>query len=316
VGATGVLFSGFTATPFVTLVRLSGTFSVVLGVPLMRRLLSICFSLAVLSASAIGASYLVAADKTATKPADAQPVELFAGMNSGDLSVKFIPKNDREGQILIENKTKQPVSVQLPASFVGVPVLAQIGANGGGRQRSGSRNGGGNNNQQQTTGGGGGGFGGGGGGFNIAPEAVGKVKVPLVCLEHGKDEPNSRVPYEIRPTSSYTKDARIEGLLTMLGEGNLDQKAAQAAAWHFANNMSWEELNAKKIHHLGGRGDEKYFTDAEMQGAMKIAAEADRFAAMHPRTPESDKTTDSASPESVSYSGKKIYSAETMPDAK
>jgi hypothetical protein len=281
----------------------------------MRRSLQIYFSLAALSLPVLVASYLAAADKTA-KPADAQPVELFAGMNSGDLSVKFIPKNDREGQILIENKTKQPVSVQLPNSFVGVPVLAQIGAGGGTRQRSGGRNGGNNNNQQQTTGGGGGGgFGGGGGGFNIAPESVGKVKVPLVCLEHGKDEPNPRVPYEIRPTSSYTKDGRIEELLTMLGEGNLDQKAAQAAAWHFANNMSWDELNAKKIHHLGGRGDEKYFTAAEMQGAMKIAAESERLAAMHPPKPESDKSTDSAS-ESASYSGKKIYSAETMPDAK
>jgi hypothetical protein len=281
----------------------------------MRRSLRIYSSLAVLSLPVLVASYLVAADKTPAKSADVQPVELFAGMNSGDLSVKFIPKNDREGQIVIENKTNQPVSVQLPKSFVGVPVLAQIGANGGGRQRNGgNRNN--NNNQQQTTGGGGGGgFGGGGGGFNIAPESVGKVKVPLVCLEHGKDEPNSRVPYEIRPTSSYTKDGRIEELLSMLGEGNLDQKAAQAAAWHFANNMSWDELNAKKIHHLGGRGDEKYFTAAEMQGAMRIAAESERLAAMHPPKPESDKTTDAAS-ESVSYSPKKIYSAETMPDSK
>jgi hypothetical protein len=68
----------------------------------------------------------------------------------------------------------------------------------------------------------------------------------------------------------------------MLGEGNLDQKAAQAAAWHFANNMSWAELNAKKIHHIGGRADEVYFSPAQLLMASKIAAEADRLAKLHP----------------------------------
>jgi hypothetical protein len=266
----------------------------------MRRSLRIVLSFVALAAVGLSVSFLIAAERKTTKAsmADAQSVELFAGMNSGDLKVKFIPKNDTEGQILIENKTKQPLSVKLPDSFVGVPVLAQIGAGGGGgRQRNN------NQNQNQSVGGGGGGGGGfGGGGFNIAPESVGKVKVPLVCLEHGKEDPNTRVPYEIRPTSSYTKDARISELLGMLGQGQLDQRAAQAAAWHFANKMSWAELNAKKIHHIGGRPDEPYFTPAQLQMATKIAAEADRLAKLHPPEEKSDKTTDSYSTESVSYS--------------
>ena len=64
----------------------------------------------------------------------------------------------------------------------------------------------------------------------------------------------------------------------MLGQGNLDQRAAQAAAWHFANGMSWDELAAKKIHHLGGRPDEQYFSRSEMQQAMRIGSQVVQLA--------------------------------------
>ena len=120
-------------------------------------------------------------------------------MKSGDLQVRYVPKNDREAQIIVKNNTKQPLSVKLPDAFAGVPVLAQVG--GGARGGSTSRSSGGSSGggSQSSGGGGGGGRGGGGGGvFNVAPEAVSKVKVPIVCLEHGKDDPNDHIPYEIR----------------------------------------------------------------------------------------------------------------------
>lgn len=52
----------------------------------------------------------------------------------------------------------------------------------------------------------------------------------------------------------------------------------QAAAWHFTNGMSWNELAAKKSHHLGGRGDEPYFSPAELKTAMQIATQAEELA--------------------------------------
>ena len=39
------------------------------------------------------------------------------------------------------------------------------------------------------------------------------------------------------------------------------------------NGMSWDELAAKKIHHLGGRPDEAYFSRSEMQQAMRIGSQ-------------------------------------------
>jgi hypothetical protein len=249
-----------------------------------------------------GAISLLAADRTG-KNTPATPVDLFAGMESGDLQVKFIPKNDRDASLVITNETKQPLSVKLPDAFVGAPILAQAAVGGGGtRTRTG------NNTQNQTVGGGGGGgFGGGGGGFNIAPEAVAKIKLPIVCLEHGKKDPASTVPYEIRPVESFTQDDRVKEVLTMLGDGNLDQRAAQAAAWHFSNGMSWDELANKKIHHLQG-ADEPYFSRAELQLALQVAARAEMLAKDHP-TLAADKSSDSKTGSEAKDSAADGYSA-------
>lgn len=222
--------------------------------------------------------WLQAAEQTGNGSAAAvTPIDLFAGIQTGDLQVKMICKDSEEATLQIQNNTKQPISVKMPDAFVGVPVLAQNNNGGGGGGGGNRRNGGNNNKNQSNGGGGGGGFGGGGGGFNLAPEATGKLKVATVCLEHGKEDPNPHIPYEIRPVESFTEDGRVKEVLMMLGSGTIDQHAAQAAAWHFANNMSWNELAAKKLHHLG-KTDEPYFSASEIQAAMQIANKAEQLA--------------------------------------
>jgi len=249
--------------------------------------------------------------KTNSPAAPAVSVDLFAGMDAGDLQVKLIPKNDHEATLMVQNKTKQPLSIKLPDAFVGTPVLAQAAPiNGGGITRNRTTTNGNNNNQNQNVGGGGGfggqgggGFGGGGGGFNVAPEAVAKLKMPVVCLEHGKQDPAAHIPYEIRPLETFTKDPQVKALLTMLGQGKLDQHAAQAAAWHFANGMSWDELAAKKIHHLGGRPDEQYFSPGEIQQALRIAAQAVQLAKDLPPADASPRVAKTDSEKSLSSAG-------------
>ena len=82
------------------------------------------------------ASVAQADSKTAiTKPAfdpSARKVEMFQAMEDGLINVKLIQKNSKVGNLLFENKTKEPLTVQLPEAFVGVHVLNQ--AFGGGRQ--------------------------------------------------------------------------------------------------------------------------------------------------------------------------------------
>ena len=225
-------------------------------------------------------------------------VELFAARDSGQIGVTLIPKDSKQANVLIENKTNKPLTVKLPEAFAGVPVLAQWGNQGGfgggggrGRGGGGGFGGGGFGGGQGFGGGmGGGGMGGmggmGGGGmggmgmggmFNLAPEKVGKIKVTTVCLEHGKPDPSPRMAYELKPLESFTADPKVYELCSMLGRGKIDQRAAQAAAWHLADKMSWQQLAHKQIKHLNGRR-EPYFQQAEILRGMQIVQEAARRA--------------------------------------
>jgi hypothetical protein len=237
--------------------------------------------------------------KVKLKPEDFQPVELFEAMKSGEIQVEFIPKDTKGATVTIHNKSDKPLSVKLPEAFAGMPVLAQFGGGGlgggglgggglgGGGLGGGGLGGGGGQGLGGGFGGGGGGFGGGGGGFgggglgggggffNVEPEKVGRIKVATMCLEHGKDDPNPRMKYEIRPIDALTKDTRVVELCKMLGRGEVPQNAAQAAAWHLANGLSWQELAVKDRYRSQFTGQsQRFFSPLEMELAMRIATAA------------------------------------------
>ena len=261
------------------------------GTGLVARL---CLAVAVLVCPA----WLLAADK-AVKPA-AETVEMFAAIEAGQIDVKLIPKDSKECRVLIENKTKKPLTVKLPSAFAGVPVLAQGGLGGMGMGGAGGM--GGRGNRGGMTGGGGmqgmgggfggmggggmgmggmmggmGGMGGGGGFFNVAPEKVGKMKITTVCLEHGKEEPRAAAQYEIKPIEEFTDKTEVHKLLGMLGNGMMPQRVAQVAAWHLSNDMSWQELAGKQLRFANGTRA-PYFSPAEIQAGMQAVAAATKLA--------------------------------------
>lgn len=203
-------------------------------------------------------------DEAAT--ANEEAIELFDAIDAGLVDVKFIPRNDKQARILVENKTDQPLDVRLPDAFAGVPVLAQGGFGGGGGGGGGG----------QGVGGGGGGQG--GGNFNIPPEKVGNIKVATVCLEHGKPNPRPAMEYEIRRLETFTTRPAVRELLEMLGRGDVDRRVAQVAAWHLNNEMSWEELAAKEIHRANGQRY-PYFSQQELKTAMAVVKHAQQVAA-------------------------------------
>ncbi|MBN2579751.1 MAG: hypothetical protein JXB10_12245 [Pirellulales bacterium] len=247
-----------------------------------------------LSVFLAGSSWLVADGEPIQKRGPSSPtpsaVDMFQAMKDGKIAVKFIPQDATQCRVFVENKTDKPLSVKLPAAFAGVPVLAQIGGpvggiGGGGGRRSG--NSGNNSGQNQSVGGGM--MGGMGGGFmNIPPEKVLPVKVPIVCLEHGKKDPRPSVPYEIRPLESFTKKSGVKELLQMLGSGQVNQRAVQAAAWHLNNDLSWQELAGKvgKRHVTGARTP--YFSRQEIQVGMTLASSARRLAEENKKTEKAD----------------------------
>ena len=210
---------------------------------------------------------------------------MFQAMRAGDIEVKLIPKDSTEARVLIENKTKRPLNVKLPDAFAGVPVLAQIGgldpAGGlGGRGARDRDTGGGAQPMGGGMMGGMGGMGMGmgmGGMMNVAPEKVGNLKVATVCLAHGKPEPRPKIPYEIKPIGEFTDNAEIHAICRMVGAGEVNQRAAQAAAWHFTDGMGWQELAAKQLRSANGTS-RPYFSPQEIAIGMRIAETATRLA--------------------------------------
>jgi hypothetical protein len=227
-----------------------------------------------------------------TAPKDSKQVELFAAIKSGDIEVQFIPKDATVANLMIKNKTDKPLSIRLPAAVAAVPVLAQFGGGGGGfgggglGGGGGGLGGGGGGGGQGLGGGmgggglgggGGGGFGGGGGGggfFNVAPAKTGKIKVPCLCLEHGKPDPTPRMKYKIVPIETFTKNAKVIEIVKMLGRGEVPQNAAQAAAWNLANGLSWSKLAAKNRIESRFTGNVRFFNSRELAIAMRITSEA------------------------------------------
>ena len=173
-------------------------------------------------------------------------LDVFEGIEKGVLDVKMIPKDAMGGNMLIENKGDKPLNVDFPGAFIGKQVLKQFGGGG-----------------QQGGGGGGGGF------FSVPADKVVRVTYRSVCLEHGKAEPTSRMTYRIAKVEEFSSDPVLTEILGMVSDGKLDPQAGQAATWHLTDKMSWEQLEAKSIPHIG-RPASPYFSAETLARAKNI----------------------------------------------
>ena len=262
----------------------------------MSRVASILFGGFFIGALIVSASSqaAVAAESASATLASASGVpDLFEAEAQQLVSLRYIPNNAKSAQIIVTNRTRRPLTLRLPAAFAGIPVLAQMGGMGGmggGGNQGGFAAGGIGGGPQTTAGGAGGlggqgmngmggggmgmGGGGGGGAFSIPPERSRTFRVPTVCVEYGKHEPSSRMPYKLTKAETFSSDPKLAFVLESLGRGELSQKVAQAAAWHIANGLTWEKLAAEKIDHAGGIPDEPYFSQAELVMAYRLVAVA------------------------------------------
>ena len=213
----------------------------------------------------------------------AESMDLFDAMQDGSVEATFVARNSQKGRIIMKNKTGKPVSIEIPDAFIGVPMAQMGGMGGGGMGGGGGGMGGG---QQSVGGGGGGGRGGGGrggggggrrgggGGFNIPPEKIVRVDVPLLCMDHGLKEPSSSNPYAIRPIENFIKDPATIAIIRAYANGDLPAGAAQAAVWNVNSEVGWDELASKLTGTKRNVNREPYFSRDEIQGAMAIVAEA------------------------------------------
>ncbi len=265
--------------------------------------------------------------KSSSKKSEAKTVEMFQAMEQGLLTVDYIGKDAKEANLIFKNKGNDPINVVLPATFGAVPVLAQGmmgmggmggggmggmggmggggmggmggggmgGMMGGGQGMGGGMGGGGMGGMGGMMGGGGmggmggGGMGGMGGMMRVEPDNPRKMTVATLCLNHGKADPNPRMKYKVVRLAEVNDSPVIEEFCKALASGKVSQNTAQAAAWHVANGLSWEELVRKPRVVSEYTGVEMYFSGFEVQAAMRLTSlatqEAEKLASYNAQNP-------------------------------
>ena len=76
---------------------------------------------AVCLAAAVLANALYAQDDSAQP----RSIGLFDAMNQGLVEAKLSPRSSLESTMVVKNLTKEPLEIDMPAAFAGVPILAQ-----------------------------------------------------------------------------------------------------------------------------------------------------------------------------------------------
>jgi hypothetical protein len=208
-----------------------------------------------------------------------QGTDVFAAVEAGDLEVGVVPQNERRVTIQLKNISNRTLTIQLPPALAAVPILAQQPGLFPGFPNPGGQN----QNQQQApqqlgvgmNGGNQGGNNGGGnlfgGMFHIPAGRAIKIKADAVCLEYGKPSPDARMKYELRPLAEVCDKPELAAVLTSLGKDQIDQRSAQAAAWHVTDDLSFNKL-AGLLRREVGATKEYQFTRDQVAAAQSYLA--------------------------------------------
>lgn len=245
-------------------------------------------------------------------------VELFDAIDEGLIEVTVIPKTAQEANLFVENKSGKPLSVRIPPAVAAVHVLKQLTSSQPGLFGPGNATGqpGGNgvNGQAQSVAGGvanngmiGTGIGGpnqnspfangaralnnlpGGFLFSVEPEKVAQLPLKTVCLSHGRPDPRPQMTYKLVKLEDYTTNPVLQEVLKLYTADGIDPQAAQAAAWHLSDNLSWKALEAKQDLRLGKNAPRPYFTAQQLKAAQELMTKAQDRAKSAAQAPEPPK---------------------------
>ena len=121
-----------------------------------------------------------------------------------------------------------------------------------------------------------------GGMMRIEADTPRKMTVATLCLNHGKADPNPRMKYKVVRLAEVNDSPVIEEFCKALAARKVTQNTAQAAAWHVANGLTWEELIRKPRVISEYTGVEMFFSKFEIQAAIRFTSlateEAERTA--------------------------------------
>lgn len=225
-------------------------------------------------------------------PVEIEQVEFYAAIREGKVDVGVVPSSYSSLAMRVRNISRSPLKIELPKVFAAVPVArmqAKQAMQMRGVQASLSSNFGQNYGNSQGLGGSLGGpwwgnslaqksktqngeqenqdapqF------LTLAPGRFAQAKIPCFCLEYGKPDPNSRIPYVICPLEDLNDKTAVAELLEQFAKQGVNQYVAQLAAWHIANDIPWQMLTTVQFPRTkNSRGHR--VTKMELVAAKKLA---------------------------------------------
>lgn len=104
-----------------------------------------------------------------------------------------------------------------------------------------------------------------------------QLQMRTVCLNYGRPEPNPGLPYLLTSVEQFSSDPVLASLLENYSP-RADQKVVQAAAWHLANGLSWEQLAQLPDRRLRGTGA-RLFSARQVQSAESLLTSLEQRAA-------------------------------------
>ncbi len=240
---------------------------------------------------------------------EARVVDLFEGEKDGQLGLRMVAQNPKSGLVFVTNRSPESLTVAVPKAVVGIHILPQFGQGPGLGNQNGFGQGNGLGNGQA---GGGGGLGqntggtlgpmgnnqgflgqnganglnpAGNGFFSIPPGKTVQLQLNSVCLSYGRPDPTPSMKYMLVRVEDQVSDPALQELLAGINERS-DRDAVQAAAWHLANGLSWEQVAKLSNQRLPGVIT-PMFTDREVRNARSLVEAAKELVEARPEeTPQ------------------------------
>jgi hypothetical protein len=186
-------------------------------------------------------------------------VDLFTAMDAKQVDVEVFACNAHRANLLITNRTDEPLRVGVPAAMALAPAMGQmldrfdwdqlgldqreqpqqVGAGPEGPWQFDRQPEFFNPAELQNF-------------FCIPPEKVARIDLVGVCLDHGMPEPNPRVPFEVHPIDQATSRPEVAAAIAMHVCDRVNQTTAQLAVWHLQNGKTWDELADERVERALG----------------------------------------------------------------
>ena len=133
--------------------------------------------------------------------------------------------------------------------------------------------------------------------FFLPPGKTGRLPVTSVCLEYGRPTPNSGMTYQILSVEQFAGQKPVlRELIPLFVRSRIDQRTAQAAAWHVSNGLSWSQLTRLKPVGPSGLPSRSLFKNRELAAAKALVEKAGLLAQQRQKAPTSSSKQPTRTP--------------------